>query len=408
MAATRRDASIRGVAYLLLLALVVLLSEAFSYAFLTMDLPGIRSRVYLPPRISAAAFGEYLAIRDPVLGWPSKLTTEKRLDRRGARISPANEALADQPACVSLYGDSYTFSDEVGNAAAWGNVLAELLECPVANFGMFGFGVDQAVLRFRTNDRDDASLTILGITPFDLSRNMNQWRHLATGDSAFGFKPTFEENGSGGLDLVPIPVNDYATFQQVATDPAAVLRNESLLPDRPSLRSPISIGPPYTISLVRFMMKLAQQYDPTRFSIRYPAFTWLYPPWYDTHEGPSKQSLHRNFLIVEAFTQDCQDRGRVCVVLTIPTAHMLLERTRNDRADVAPIFGDIGKISELWDPTGNMLRQIADDEPCQFVGKKKDCIGHYNDEGYRLLADVVLELVHSYPEACRSDRRLCR
>lgn len=76
---------------------------------------------------------------------------------------------------VALVGDSFTFGLEVPYEGTWGAQLEHLLGAPyhVLNFGVDGYGVDQAYLRYR---RDVApwhpQFVILGIIDDDLRRTM--------------------------------------------------------------------------------------------------------------------------------------------------------------------------------------------------------------------------------------------
>ena len=114
---------------------------------------------YTPPKTTPEEYEHYLSVRDGVLGWPSPLTTIENLDSSGARVSPAFPAPGSE--CVSLYGDSFTFGSEVNDEQAWGNVLARNLGCRVANFGVGGYGTDQAVMRFTENTKDSSSIAVL-------------------------------------------------------------------------------------------------------------------------------------------------------------------------------------------------------------------------------------------------------
>ena len=82
--------------WLLLALLVAAFAEAFSYAAVAL-VPPIQERAYRPPAVSEAAYARYLAIRDPVLGWPTTEWLAANADDRGARRSPANRASGDAP-----------------------------------------------------------------------------------------------------------------------------------------------------------------------------------------------------------------------------------------------------------------------------------------------------------------------
>lgn len=92
--------------------------------------------------------------RHRVLGWSSEYMKEHLFDATGSRPIPAYPEFG--AACVSLYGDSFTFGMGVDDAHAWGNLLSKQLNCRVANYGVAGSGLGQALLHFESNDGDEA------------------------------------------------------------------------------------------------------------------------------------------------------------------------------------------------------------------------------------------------------------
>ena len=159
---------------LALLALTILVVEGISFlAGIYLQPLGI---FYKP--IIADDYPEYLAIRDPVLGWPAPNTfgQDGERDAVGSRIIPLFPDPASYSPCVALYGDSFTWSSEVDHAHAWSNVLSGLLQCRVANYGVGGYGTDQAYLRFLHNEKDVAPIAILNHLSENILRNVNQFR----------------------------------------------------------------------------------------------------------------------------------------------------------------------------------------------------------------------------------------
>jgi len=77
-------------------------------------------------------YGTYMAQRDPVLGWPRPgHESQQGRDATGARFSPAFPELGAEQSAVALYGDSFTWSGEVGDEHAWGNALAREARGPL-------------------------------------------------------------------------------------------------------------------------------------------------------------------------------------------------------------------------------------------------------------------------------------
>ena len=115
----------------------------------------------------------------------------------GLRSPRQGFSFAAQPAQrrIALLGDSFTFGLEVGYEQTWGYELEKLLgrEFQVLNFGVDGYGVDQAFLRYR---RDAApwhpEVVILGVISDDLRRTMCVYGFLCFPASEIPFpKPRF-------------------------------------------------------------------------------------------------------------------------------------------------------------------------------------------------------------------------
>lgn len=375
----------------ILILLLSMVAEGVSFAVLNLGIQAIRNRIYEPPRISRADFESYLENRHPELGWPGKDGFPLNLDLTGARQSPANERLAESPVCLSLYGDSFTYGSEVRDAEAWSNLLAGRLRCRVANFGVPGYGTDQAVLRFIGNRADDAPLTILGIYPVNLQRNLNQWSLLIAGPHVpFGFKPIFSERG-GRAELVGLPDLTYEDYQRLAEDPSQYLKDESYLPGE---RGGIIVEFPYTLALVRLAWRIFDEIDFDRLA-KYPAIPrqWIRGPWYASEGKPNSHAVRRTDLIVRKFVAECSERERRCVVLIIPDWESLYGNLAEGIPEPLDwIYRPFEDVVEVWDATSYIATRTGDaSDVCKYIGVRRDCHGHYNAEGYRLLADYVEE-----------------
>ena len=101
---------------------------------------------------------------------------------------------------VLVFGDSFTFGDEVRDEEAYPAVLGELLpEAEVINFGVHGYGHDQMLLLLREEGlRYEPDLVVLGFVRDDMERNLLDFRDFA--------KPKFELVGDQlSLRNVPVP-----------------------------------------------------------------------------------------------------------------------------------------------------------------------------------------------------------
>lgn len=119
---------------------------------------------------------------DPALGWIPRpgasgteniWKTEVTISAAGTRSNGAAQAdgcRAQAPAILTV-GDSFTFGDEVSDAESWPAHLQRQSGYCVVNGGVFGYGLDQAVLRAeKLVPEVDPRLLIVGLFYGDVAR----------------------------------------------------------------------------------------------------------------------------------------------------------------------------------------------------------------------------------------------
>jgi hypothetical protein len=150
---------------------------------------------------------------DAALGWTHRYPTPHQ-ERPRARDY-------GRPLLAS-FGDSYTHCDEVADAETWQSYLAEELRADVYNFGVGGYGPDQALLRFRERARDPATpLVALGLVLENINRVVNRYRPFYYAETGIPLsKPRFVLE-DGALVLLPNPVSRPEELARLA-DPAFV------------------------------------------------------------------------------------------------------------------------------------------------------------------------------------------
>jgi hypothetical protein len=333
----------------------------------------LRGIVYRPHPMRD--YADYLRRRDPLLGWPPRGWSE--LDASGSRPVPAFPDPSAK-ACASLYGDSFTWAVEVRPEAAWGNVLAERLGCRVSNFGMGGYGTDQAYLRFANNSADDAPVVLLGHMAENVVRNVNRLRPLlsaAWSDPLAILKPRFVLAADGALELIPLPTLSAAEYADMVRDPAAHLAHEALLPD--TEWGPVHGGFPYTVSVLRALWTWrARSYFAGKYY--WDAF---YRPDHPT------QALAITTAIAEAFARDARRRGRQPVVVVFPAYADLVARVRGDAWSYRPLLDALEArgvaVLDVGDP---LLDRRPDADPARLF---TPTAWHYNATANRLVAEIV-------------------
>ena len=121
-------------------------------------------------------------IYDDLMGWtvgPKRRSAEGlywsssegiRAPREGVSFAKARRKTE-----IALVGDSYTFGEEVRYEDTWGSLLDKALgpEFQVLNFGVPGYGVDQAYLRYEKDVRQwKPDVVIFGFISHDAFRTM--------------------------------------------------------------------------------------------------------------------------------------------------------------------------------------------------------------------------------------------
>jgi hypothetical protein len=172
---------------------------------------------HVPVRKSRQIIAEYLAsnesklLYDPELGWNQRPSVDHH--NAGGFITSVSGVARELPADrlrIALFGGSYTEGTFDGG---WWRVLEKTLndagvKAEVLNFGVSGYGMDQAYLRWK---RDGApyhpDVVIFGFSAGNCTENMNLLRVIKDVDSNIPFtKPRFcLENGALQLLNMPTP-----------------------------------------------------------------------------------------------------------------------------------------------------------------------------------------------------------
>jgi len=259
---------------------------------------------------------------DRELGWIIPRATTKRDDgmvfrTNRARMRADREFPTEPPEGrlrIAAFGDSFTHCNEVSQKDCWATRLEEAWpNTEVLNFGVPGYGPDQAWLRYQRDGRQyRPCIVFIGFFVEDIDRVVNRFRPFTDpDDSVMLSKPRFMLEGDG-LRLLPNPTTDP---RQMA-DPVHVER--TLGPDDawyfPGTFVP---GPFDGFSLVR-LAKTAG-YQRTRTALSRTPLTY---PLYD-QQGEAYQITGR---ILIQFAEQVKADGAAPVVIVFPSKRDLLAR----------------------------------------------------------------------------------
>jgi len=193
---------------------------------------------------------EAYVIDDPLLGWtigPNRSNVEGMYLSNSAGIrSRPNEYPLSPPEGVlriELFGDSFTHGDEEPFDETWGKFLEDdLIKAGIAtevlNFGVPGYGVGQAYLRWKFMGlKYSPKIVVFGFQPENIKRTVNIFRSLYSRNTWLVFsKPRFFINDKEELELLNSPVIPPEEVGDIIENRGAYeiinLRNDSSDPDR--------------------------------------------------------------------------------------------------------------------------------------------------------------------------------
>jgi len=380
-----KQRKIRIIGNTLIILILLLTVELASYVALRFGiLPRNPALFYVqPPKINLPIHKMYNEYLHPVVGWATEVHEERRYSiETESRPNPTFPD--DSKSCVSIYGDSFTFGDEVNDDEAWGNVLSGLLDCKVANFGQSGYGTDQAYLRFELNKADKAPINVLTIYPDNILRNLNQYRPFLAGPHAAwtAAKPRFIMEGSK-LKLIPQLTFTYEELLEVTKSPSrAHFPYEYFLPGTSAGLPEYSF--PYSFAVARF----ATSKKVINFFSKKPS--WIH---YLDDDHPSN-ALQITNGIIDKFTSLATERGHRSLIVIYPTGSSYEYYKRTGVTATAPITDALDRADTNYlDLHVYFSNYLKDRSYCEILTMPDSCIGHYNPEGNRAVAMALKDRI---------------
>lgn len=347
----------------------VLLKSSVRYLFWDPDLTIVR-----------AAWKSNANAVDDELGWPSpSAATDPPRDASGAKYNPDFPIM--NGACISAFGDSFVWGDEIPLADGWIEQLSRLIGCRVSNFGVSNYGTDQAYLRFRRLVNDGAPVALLGIFPDDIARNVNQYRgFMGAATEPFWVKGRFVVDRFGHLEWIQRPNLDAETWIELHRKPALVLPREYLLPDTHD--GPVTVHFPYTLTLTRIAIS-------PRIWSRLSGRTPMSDFYRANH--PSK-AVPVTVGIADAFVREAEQRSKRAFIVMLPGAGSFRKEGLSGEPDYSPFVKAMAANGiDVFDPITALTVELGGRSYCELYVEPVACKGHFGTAGSALVAKVVAE-----------------
>lgn len=358
--------------YLCLILVVIVAFEGLAWL---ATIPLRRLGMFYDPGRITQSFDAYVSRRDPMLGWAPR-PDMPGIDAEGARAVPAD--IRFDLVCASLFGDSFTWALTVGDGETWGALLTRRLGCGVANFGVVGYGSDQAYLRYLERPKLGGIVFLNHLTE-NVLRNVTQFRNLIYPGPELALKPRFVESGDGPV-LIPVPRIARDGLDAFLADPSTVLTHEYFLPGTADGLAEAKF--PYLWSVLRAAMQ-SRQVEAALTGL--PTYAAFYAP-----DHPSR-ALAVTERIFDEFAAAARANGQIPVVTIIPTCRELRHAQETGVWTYAPLIENARSEGYPFLDFGPELLRRLDGAPPDGIYERVHgtCSGHFNARGYEYLAEIA-------------------
>ncbi len=282
---------------------------------------------------------------------------------------------------IATYGDSFTYCSDVEDCRTWQTYLAERMKANVLNFGVAGYGTDQACLKYELNaSRVSTPIVILGILPDNINRIVNVFRTFYAPEDLLALtKPRFVRTPTG-FELLPNPITlaqDVAKLE----DPVFVGKlGENDYWYRKDTHQP-HFGFPYLLSLIRWRGTVAE-YATFNLGLRRPGST---QPFYPGNLFEEEEPLAIMCHIVERFVGTVRSRGSTPVIVLMPHKELIEETVKYGVSRIDPLADYLKRSHHLFI---DLIRVMADmrPPPDQLARWYRE---HATAEGNRVIAQII-------------------
>ncbi len=303
-------------ARLALLLASLLVADGLLYAILRALNPG--RLFYDRSDVSAHRLDYWVSNSyDPELGWD--VPAGSKHDLGASRPSHYPAASHHK---IKAFGDSFVFGSDVADSEAWPAVVERQTGWSCLNYGVPGYGPDQAFLKYRRTTVP-TEVTILGIQQENIGRVVNIYRAFYMEDWG-PTKPRFFLEGDG-LRLEPNPVARPEDARRLL-DPAFVdtLRRLDYWPryNEDVLGAPRRLTWPASWMVLHhapFFLDRAWLEAHVRIRPAYRYEVRRYRPYHLYSE--SSEAFQILVRLIEEFTRLCAQRGERPLVVVFPLQH---------------------------------------------------------------------------------------
>src|SRR2546422_86281 len=316
---------------------------------------------------------------DPLLGWRYRAGYHDSANTMNAQDLRSTRQYTPQPPRgvlrVAAFGDSFVYGNEVADSDAWPALVEQLFpRVEVLNYGVGGYGVDQAYLRFCTEGTAlSPRIVIIGFATDDLRRVVNVYRRFISNREIPLVKPRFALDPRGVLVLRPNPLPHLSDYERYLRSPRDIAR---LGANDYWYRAAIYQNPVYDYSatvrlLTNLWLRVYERYFAPDRLFRHGQFS------------PSSTAFRIQTLLFKKFAAAVPAAGARPIVVTFPDRQSVAAAPQGRQTVFAPLVREVAAagidhidLTEAFvDPTA-----LGDVNTWFMRG------GHYSRAGNRVVA----------------------
>lgn len=330
---------------------------------------------------STGPYEDYHRI-DPDLGWSiSKNVDGERYSSNSIGIRGKREYPIEKPEGIeyriAAFGDSFTHGDDVADESTWQYFMEEKNpKLEVMNFGVGGYGTDQAWLRYQLMGKPfEPDIVLIGFMVENINRNVNAfvtfYRRLSTPVT----KPRFSLDSNNELVLHENTLKtkeDYIQFRDNQREYLQKLGQHDYYYQR------------------LFLSKF--DYNPVK--LAYYIAVNITDPWVLDHNrqyNPRSEPFRVTLAILENFYKEAEREGSAPWIVIFPEMEDVAIARKGGLKRYKPLLDELKK------------RDMRVMEIVEGLKRKNQLSlgrlfnGHYTEYGNEIVADIILESLDLEP-----------
>jgi hypothetical protein len=278
---------------------------------------------------------------------------------------------------VAAFGSSIVECSEVEDANAWPALIeAANPDIEVLNYGVGGYGSDQAYLRYLAEGTDfSPAVVLLCFTSDELGRTVNVYRRfISNAKESPLFKPRFLPTADGKLSLLQSPIRSNAEYEPLLENPSSIVafgKYDAWY--QPSVYE----NPVYDYSAgVRMLCWAAGQMN-RRFLDRDRLVI-------DRQFNTKSTAFRIQLALFQKFSEAVRANGAMPIIVLLPEKESVASALAGGNKLYDPLLGPLGERGIVYLDAIDAFRNAKDSAP--NVASWFAPLGHYSAAGNQVVA----------------------